>query len=111
MSDRTSFTDVKRALSMRAEMQPEMYGGDNCDEMEPEWFCYGEGDKDADRQREPLTLDAASFPPGTLIEISEPLCPSCDTYRPPKEGAWGGPYVDKCECGFDWKAWEEEQYG
>lgn len=109
MSYRTSFTSAPRDTSMRAEVHMDLYCGDDCEGREPLWFTYGEGDKDASTEREPLQLNAERFPPGTLVTVEEPLCPKCEEPRYPASKGKG--WIDKCECGFDWKAWEDEQYG
>jgi hypothetical protein len=98
--------------TMRAEMNPDMYGGKECDQMEPRWWCYADGDKDGDFNHEPLTLDAQLFPPGTVISIQEPTCPKCEETREPiNQPVLGGPtFLAKCRCGFDWDNWTAEQY-
>lgn len=99
--------------TMWMEMKPNCYGGDTCDQVEPQWHCYADGDKDSDDQRTPLIFDPSEFAPGTKITVSEPHCPSCDEYRgrqfPPPEN--GPPIFEKkCECGFDWEAWVLNEY-
>lgn len=103
---------IKRDETMWAEMKPDVYGGENCDEILPRWHCYAAGDKDSDYQAEPLTLDARTFPPGTKITISEPLCPSCGEFREPKYPTpkIGPVYGGVCRCGFDWDAWVLDNY-
>jgi hypothetical protein len=103
---------IKRRETMRAEMKPDMYGGLDCDQMEPRWWTYADGDKDGDFEHKPLTLDAALFPPGTIISIKEPTCPECDETREPnyKDGKYLPGFVPKCRCGFDWDNWTYEQF-
>lgn len=93
-------------------MQPDCYGGETCDQIEPRWRCYASGDKDSDHQSEPLSLDPSQFPPGTKITVSEPVCPKCDEVRSPKyPPAEDGPmFAAKCDCGFDWEAWTLNEY-
>lgn len=97
---------------MWAEMKPDCYGGETCDQIEPRWYTYADGDKQGDYEREPITLDARTFPPGTKVTIQEPTCPSCgETWAPnhpiPKTGPM---YSGKCDCGFDWDAWVLQEY-
>lgn len=105
-------TEPKLQATMWAEMKPDCYGGKDCDEIEPRWHTYADGDKDASDQHEPLTLDARIFPPGTKVTIEEPHCPQCGEPRyqkfpPPKTGPL---FDDKCECGFDWDEWTRNTY-
>jgi hypothetical protein len=105
-------SDIKLQETIRFHMDPDMYGGPECDQMVPRWHCYGVGDKDADHQHEPITLDARRFPPGTRISVKEPMCPQCEETRSPKypEPATGPVFGDKCRCGFDWANWTANQY-
>lgn len=98
--------------TMRFTMEPDCYGGKTCDQVEPRWHCYADGDKDSDRQREPLTLDARRFPPGTKIIVTEPTCPTCGEPRSIKhpEPKNGPLFVAKCRCGFDWEEWTLNEY-
>lgn len=96
-------------------MEPDMYGGKECDELVPRWRCYAEGDKDSDHQHEPLSLDPRLYPPGTKITIVEPVCPDCGELRgvnfpkPDKPDAL--PAFDaKCDCGFDWEEWTANEF-
>jgi hypothetical protein len=89
--------------TMRAEMRPDCYGGETCDQIQPRWNAYAHGDKQDDYTREPLTLDAKHFPPGTMVIVQEPTCPECDELREP-------PFDKPCRCGFDWNAWTLSQY-
>jgi hypothetical protein len=98
--------------TMWAEMKPDLYGGKNCDKLVPQWSCYAEGDKDGEDGLTALELAARTFPPGTKVVVSEPLCPDCGQVRCPKfpTPARGAIYAGPCECGFDWDAWVESQY-
>lgn len=98
--------------TMWAEMAPDVYGGRTCDQIVPQWSCAAEGDKgDSDTQRV-LELAARTFPPGTKVEIHEPLCPRCGELRHPKFPApkRGPLFSGQCECGFDWDAWARDRY-
>lgn len=91
-------------------MRPDMYGGENCDEMVPNWHCYAAGDKDADDQTTPLILDPSSFPPGTKITVEEPACPQCGETRHIDPRPTPPRFDSKCECGFDWDAWVQNEF-
>lgn len=99
---------IERQEIMWAEMRPDCYGGDECDQIVPGWRCYASGDKgDAEDGILALELAARTFPPGTKVVISEPTCPQCHELRSaqfplPVEGPI---YRGSCTCGFDWDAW------
>jgi hypothetical protein len=96
---------------MWAEMKPDMYGGETCDQIRPRWRCYALGDKDSDYTAI-LTLDARTFPPGTKVIISEPVCPQCDEVRSPQYPIpdHGAIFEGPCRCGFDWDGWVAGEY-
>lgn len=98
--------------TMWAEQRPDCYGGGSCDQVEPQWRCYADGDMDADHTKEPLILDAKTFPPGTKVTVSEPVCPERSSLRevvfPTPDS--GPQFKSKCGCGFDWRAWVLDQY-
>lgn len=103
---------MKYRKTMWAEMAPDVYGGKSCDRIVPEWLCAAEGDKDGPEKQSTIALNPRTFPPGTKVEIYEPLCPQCGEFRypvfsPPKRGPLFEP---KCGCGFDWDEWTREQY-
>lgn len=107
-----SFREMKRFETMRAEMQPDCYGGKDCDQIRPRWFTYAVGDKDADITEGPLGLDANCFPPGTQVIVMEPVCPKCSEGREPIfEDGRHARYEQRCRCGFDWDTWTRETYG
>jgi hypothetical protein len=93
-------------------MKPDMYGGPKCDQMEPRWWGYADGDKEGDFQHEPLSLDARFYPPGTKITIEEPICPKCEESREPnyEDGKYLPGFVPKCRCGFDWDIWVGNEF-
>ncbi|HAI89080.1 MAG TPA: hypothetical protein DCL46_05420, partial [Alcanivorax sp.] len=87
-----------------AEMAPDIYAGDNCDQREPHWHCHADGDMDSD-YLDALELSAATFPAGTKIIVEVPCCPDCGVsadYERRDDG--------HCECGFDWPAWVEDRF-
>lgn len=95
--------------TMTAVAEPDVYGGVNFDELIPRWHLWAEGDKDSEYSHEPLKLFPSTFPPGTKISISEPLCPNCEQHREPKTTdplTYEGP----CHCGFDWDGWVQDEY-
>ncbi|QDP58343.1 MAG: hypothetical protein Unbinned664contig1000_24 [Prokaryotic dsDNA virus sp.] len=88
---------VKMRVIGWAEMKPDMYGGDECDEQIAQWDAYMDGDMDCENL-DVLELDASTFPPGTKVTIEVPECPDC------------GSASDECVCGFDWAKWTEGKY-
>jgi hypothetical protein len=81
-----------------AEMKPDIYGGESCEEHVPRWDAYFDGDKQGTCDVHPLTLDPKNFPAGTKVVISTPMCPRCYETQ------------ETCHCGFDWKNWVENEY-
>ena len=86
---------------MWAEMKPDVYDGENCDQITPRWECYADGDMDSDYFDE-IKLHSKSFPPGTKISISVPCCPKC------------GVIQELCKtdegCDFNWEDWTFNEY-
>lgn len=103
---------MNRRETLTAEMKPDCYGGETCDQIRPRWYCYAAGDKQGDYEHEPMTLDARLFPPGTRISVEEPVCPDCGDAREPilPTPATGPVFGSKCRCGFDWEAWTLSEY-
>lgn len=98
--------------TMSAELKPDCYGGANADRIVHQWDAYAEGDMESEDGLRTLSLAARTFPPGTRVTVSEPCCPSCGEvrsaiYPTPKRGPL---FADKCDCGFDWKAWTLDRY-
>ena len=87
---------------MWAEMKPDVYGGEKCDEVIPMWEAYGDGDMDSDTFDHNIELDCKTFPPGTRVIISVPCCPDC------------GQEVEMCQqdegCAYDWDGWVQNEY-
>lgn len=86
---------------MWAEMKPDVYDGDKCDQVRPRWWAYADGDMDGDFI-EKIDIDCKHFPAGTKISVSVPCCPKCHQD------------ADMCEsddgCDFDWKHLVECEY-
>lgn len=93
---------------MNAEMRPDVYDGENCDQIKPKWYASCEGDKGDGCDPDPIELAPEHFPPGTKITVEVPCCPDCG------EPAYSGPDHDynsaKCVCGFDWAAWTRDEF-
>ena len=86
---------------MRAEVKPDVYAGENCDQVEPRWEAYADGDMDSDVFYHPIELDCKTFPAGTKVLISVPCCPKCSQS------------VELCrddDCDFDWDEWVLSEY-
>lgn len=83
------------------EMRPDVYGGDTCDKIIPQFCNFSDGDKDEDTSDD-VTFLAKNFPAGTKITVKVPECPKCqmDAMLCQELG----------DCDFDWKKWTEENY-
>lgn len=92
---------MKRREIMWAEMSPDLYAGETCDQVRPRWHCHAEGDMDSDHM-ESISLDAKHFVPGTKIVVMEPECPQC--------GMVASCCITDKACDFDWDAWRDDKY-
>lgn len=90
---------LKMVETSWAEMAPGCYGGEMCDEIEPMWDAYFDGDKEGETSAAHIVLDPTLFPPGTRVVMSVPECPEC--HEP----------AGTCDCGFDWIEWTRNTYG
>lgn len=92
---------MKFRQTMWAEMSPDLYDGETCDQLRPRWHGFAEGDMDSDHS-DVLTLDSKHFPPGTKVLVLEPECPKCEQIP------------DLCRsaesCDFDWDSWVQDKY-
>lgn len=91
-----------------AEVDPDLYDGETCDQVTHRWNGYWVGDGDNDYIDE-LQLDSKQFPPGTILEIKVPVCPLCESpldYYP----IAGKKYFCSDGCEFDWEAWVDGVY-
>jgi len=86
------------------EVKANVYAGDNCEQHEPYIEMSHEADMGSSGPMDDLTFDKKRWPVGTKITIEVPSCPDChlDAEYQGENG--------KCECGFDWKNWADEQY-
>lgn len=103
-----SMPDLEYRQVQWAEMKPDTYAGESCDEIEPRWEGYADGDMDGDTFN-PMQLEARHFPPGTKVVVSEPECPDCHTPAGFALNHETG-QMENCECGFDWQAWTRDRY-
>lgn len=88
--------------TMWAEQKPDVYYGSNCDQHHSQWFGGTQSDKGSEESiGNCLRLTAETFPPGTKIVISEPVCPNCNEV--PTKISNKNKWV--CECDFDWEHW------
>ena len=92
---------IEYRKTMWAEMSPDVYGGETCDQMHPRWIGFAEGDRDSDYS-DRIEFDAKNFPAGTKVIVLEPECPKCHQVS------------SLCQsdetCDFDWNRWILERY-
>lgn len=97
MSKEIEFQEV-----MWAEQVPDVYIGAKCDEIKPQWLGCAKGDKDGTGPigdaHGRLILDCKTFPAGSKVVISEPICPKCNVM------------ASCCACGFDWEEWAKVRF-
>lgn len=104
--------DVRFHVTQGAEMAPDLYAGDTCDQEKPRWRIWSEGDMGDHDYIDTAKLAAKHFPPGTKITIEVPCCPRCDEPLDcgPNPETKAIEYPATCDCGFDWKAWVADRY-
>lgn len=111
-------SDIERRETMRAEMQPDCYGGRSFAELRTRWWGYCEGDKEGD-YTENLQLASVTFPPGTQVIVSEPVCPKCEEVPTRSLEPWTFKTEDddtvteyhwSCGCDFDWRGFALDHY-
>lgn len=101
---------------MRSEVRADVYGGPKFNEVSTYFNTYCDGDMQDDNHTNDLVLQVKDLPPGARIIVEYPCCPSCGTPRQDvlklKDGGVREivGHEPKCECGFDWNQWVEEQY-
>ena len=99
-----SYDDV-----MWGTMEPDCYGGETYDELVPRWNCHAADDKGGPDTSDVVSLAAKTFPPGTTIVISVPVCPECgESSDCALEHSTGK--MNNCSCGFDWVEWARNEY-
>jgi len=101
---------------MRAEVKPDVYGGNSCDQVIKQFEIYSEGDMDSETTDEDIVISLSALPPGARVSVTYPCCPECGEVREDDfETVEGGAmkivgHKSKCQCGFDWDNWVLEQY-
>lgn len=88
-------------------MEPDLYDGPDCDDVRPRWVAYVEKEGRTDIG-EDMNLAATTFPPGTRVEISVPICPKCNDLDADYAYAMDGDGI--CQCGFNWNEWRDSEY-
>ena len=107
--------------TMWGEMKPYVYGGESCEEHLPNWHTYASGDKQDGDEGTLIEFNAATFPPGTKIVVSEPVCPHCgevpsrstEKIKIERDFGEGEPfeeYVWTCCEAMNWRAWANDEY-
>ncbi len=100
---------------MRSELELDVYCGDKCDESKPIWNSSCDGDMDSETHTDPIILATTHFPAGTKVTVSVPQCPECGLPRMSsggqnEQGETVVTHEEKCDCGFDWFTWEQNEY-
>lgn len=106
---------MKYHTIMWAELKLDVYCGKKCDESRPQWEAFFEGDMDSDTSTKDISLGVDYFPPGTKVSVKIPQCPDCTLPRMThashkNDGSVVISHESKCECGFDWLEWEQNEY-
>jgi len=87
---------------MWAERQVDFYAGEKCDREDPTWVTSEQNSRGCETQKGPLELDPGTFPPGTKLTVSVPICPKCEMD------------CELCaeddDCDFDWEEWAAVEY-
>lgn len=93
--------DLNYKTIMWAEMKPDLYDGENCDNIRSRFEIFCDGDMSSDYV-DIIKLDASTFPPGTKVLVELPCCPEC------------GMDVELCKtyesCDFNWEEWRDDCY-
>lgn len=87
------------------EVKVNVYAGENFDQHERYVSICTEGDQEPFEGKE-AEFSSKRWPAGTKITVEVPECPNPDCYLDAEFQNDQG----KCECGFDWKNWADEQY-
>lgn len=94
-------TEVNYDVTAWGEVKADIYAGEQHEKF-IEMSC--QGDMESTDENE-IHICSSRWPVGTKIKIETPLCPTCETDAELQDEN------GKCECGFDWRVWAEEQYG
>ena len=84
---------------MRAEVHHDVKNENYIDVFSHHWIGHG-------NPKRKLKLKADSYPPGTVLTLSVPTCPTCGTSA--AEPHFRG--LRDCECGFNWSEWADAKY-
>jgi len=102
--------------TMRTVVETDIYYGDSCNEHKNHFTTYCDGDMSSDTHTDDIVVKLGDLPAGATISVQYPTCPNCDLAREDTfEHLKGGRmkiigHAEKCDCGFDWLNWIEEQY-
>ena len=106
--------EIERKNFSWAELRPDCYAGDSCEEIAPRWYAETEGDMSPEEGIQSLDFPAHLFPPGTKITVEVPVCPQCHEMPMPypMPGSKKSDYIRQCRCGcgFDWEAWAIDRF-
>ena len=83
-------------------MSPDIYDGENCDQIKPQWIQGVEKEGDVVIE-DIITLDCKKFPAGTRIIVEVPCCHECTMDIEMAKN-------NICECGFDWNEWIDHEF-
>jgi hypothetical protein len=113
---------IKREVSveyqpiMTAEVKVDCYSGETCDKQRKYFDMYCDGDMEGgESDQKQIIIDLGQLPPGALVVVNYPRCPSCGQPREDSMEFVDGVYKiighhDKCDCGFNWIEWAESKY-
>lgn len=87
-----------------AEVQADCYRGEKFDQVNHTFYAHFDGDMDSE-EIDVLELSASTFPPGTKVVISTPICPYCK-----EEPYYRGPNDFACCDEMDWKEYAMERF-
>ncbi len=97
---------------MRAEVKADCYSGPGCDQVRNQFEMYCDGDMDSDTGTTDIVIKCAELPPGAVVTIDYPVCPTCGIAREDKLDGQNKivGHAPKCDCGFDWDKWVLDTY-
>ncbi|KZN58914.1 hypothetical protein N473_26215 [Pseudoalteromonas luteoviolacea CPMOR-1] len=97
-------SDIEYDTSAWGEVKADIYAGEPCGSKHEKYIEMSCRDDMGSVNEKDIIICSSIWPVGTKISIEIPLCPECETDAKLQDKA------GKCECGFDWKTWAEEQY-